>query len=638
MGAMENKGLNVFNTAYVLADQATATDSDFELVEGVIGHEYFHNWTGNRVTCRDWFQLTLKEGLTVFRDQEFSGDLNSKAVNRIENVRALRARQFAEDAGPMSHPIRPESYISMDSKCLDSQWRGSLLRRSILCCYLTFFSPVFSDFYTATVYSKGAEVIRMYQTLLSTAGFRKGMDLYFERHDGQAVTCDDFLAAMSDANGKDLTQFALWYSTNGTPTVTYASTYADGKFTLTLKQKSNNESALLIPVSVGLLDKETGAEVLSTTVLELSEETQTFEFYVQGPVVASILRHFSAPVKLVPASGEDDLEELAFLAARDTDYFNRWENGQKLYTRFIFEEMDAVMSDKTYKYVKEAFGRTIADKESKDFSIIAYALVLPTEATLAELVHGPIDPWAIKKARGALKKALAREFRSELKERYDTLTKSMEDEGFMVDAKSIGRRRLRNVCLDYLCSVKDTPEETKVAAELAKAHFEKATGMTDKMAALSALSSMDGEATSTRDLVMQKFYADADGDALVLNKWFSVQAMADLPDVLDRVKELTSHPDFTMKNPNRCRSLVGSFTMNTAFHDDSGAGYKFLGEILAELDKLNPQISSRMAGSLIQWKKYSEERGALMKIELEKLAEMKPISEDLFEIVSRGLK
>ena len=478
----------------------------------------------------------------------------------------------------------------------------------------------------------------MYQTLLSTGGFRKGMDLYFARHDGQAVTCDDFLAAMSDANGKDLTQFARWYSTNGTPTVTYASTYADGRFTLTLKQKSNKESALLIPVSVGLLDKDTGMEVLPTTVLELTEETQSFEFDVKGPVVASILRHFSAPVKLVSASGEDDLDELAFLAARDTDLFNRWENGQKLYTRVIFEEMDAAMSEKTYDYVKEAFGRTLADRESNDFSIIAYALILPTEGTLAELVHGPIDPWAIKKARGALKNALARDFRSELKARYNNLTKSMENEDFKVDAESIGRRRLRNVCLDYLCSVKETPEEKREAAELARAHFENATGMTDKMAALSALSSMDGEGAATRDLVMQKFYDDADGDALVLNKWFSVQAMADLPDVLDRVKELTRHPDFTMKNPNRCRSLVGTFTMNTAFHDDSGAGYEFLGLILAELDKLNPQISSRMASSLIQWKKYTKERGALMKVELEKLAEMKPISEDLFEIVSRGLK
>jgi len=478
----------------------------------------------------------------------------------------------------------------------------------------------------------------MYQTLLTREGFRKGMDLYFERHDGQAVTCDDFLAAMSDANGKDLTQFARWYSTNGTPTVTYATSFADGKFTLTLTQKSNNDSSLLIPVAVGLLDKETGNEVLATTVLELSEETQSFDFDVEGPVVASILRQFSAPVKLVPASGEDNLDDLAFLAARDTDFFNRWENGQKLYTKAIFEEKDSQMSAKTFEYSKEAFGRTLMDKDSEDFSIIAYALTLPTEGTLAELVNSPIDPWAIKKARGALKQALARAFQSELKERYDELTESIEGEDFKVDAVSIGRRRLRNVCLDYLCSIKETPEEQKEAAKLAQAHYERATGMTDKTAALSALASMDGEGAAARDSVMQAFYDNANGDALVLNKWFSIQAMADLPDVLDRVKQLTKHPDFTLKNPNRCRSLVGTFTMNTAFHDNSGAGYEFLGGILAELDKLNPQISSRMASSLIQWKKYSEERGGMMKDELNKLAAMKPISEDLFEIVSRGLK
>lgn len=478
----------------------------------------------------------------------------------------------------------------------------------------------------------------MYQTLLGVEGFRKGMDLYFERHDGQAVTCDDFLAAMSDANDKDLTQFARWYSTNGTPTVTYDGKYAEGKYTLTFTQKSTSESPLLIPISVGLLDKETGEEVTPTTVLELTEESQSFDFVVKGPVVPSILRQFSAPVKLVPASGEENLEELAFLAARDTDGFNKWDNGQKLYTKAIFEEMDSNMEEKTLANVKEAFGRSLQDEHSADFSIIAYALIPPSEGTLAELVDGPIDPWAIKKARGALKQALAREFQAELKERYDSLTKDMGGEEFTVDAVSIGRRRLRNVCLDYLCSIKETAEEQKAAAELATTHFTSASGMTDKMAALSALANMDGEGAAARDSALQSFYDDANGDALVLNKWFSVQALADLPDVLDRVKALTKHPDFTMKNPNRCRSLIGAFTMNTAFHDDSGAGYQFLGEALVELDKLNPQISSRMASSLIAWKKYSEERGSLMKTELEKLAEMKPISEDLFEIVSRGLK
>jgi aminopeptidase N len=561
-----------------LADKDTASDTDFERVEGVIGHEYFHNWTGNRVTCRDWFQLTLKEGLTVFRDQEFSSDMNSAAVNRIENVRALRARQFSEDAGPMSHPIRPDSYISMD------------------------------NFYTATVYSKGAEIIRMYQTLLGVEGFRKGMDLYCERHDGSAVTCDDFLSAMAAANKVDLDQFALWYSTNGTPVVTYDYTYdaKAGKLSMTLTQKSTNEKPLHIPISVGLLDKESGKEVVPTKVLELKEMTQTFEFPgLVGDVVPSILRQFSAPVKLFPASGEGDADEesLAFLAARDTDGFNKWEAGQQLYTSYIFQTMDGKQSDTTYAYVKDV-----------------------------------VEPVAIHKARGAVKKALAREFQSELLERYNELTGAMDEE-FKVDADSIGKRRLRNVCLEYLCSIRDTPEEQKVAADLAMNHFQQATGMTDKMAALSSLSSMDGEGAAARDEALQQFYVDAKGDALVLNKWFTVQALADLPDVLDRVKKLKEHPDFTLKNPNRCRSLVGAFAMNSApFHEESGAGYEFLGTVLEELDQLNPQISSRMAGSLIQWRKYNEERGLKMKAALEKLAKMKPISDDLFEIVSRGLK
>ncbi|KAG7343157.1 aminopeptidase N [Nitzschia inconspicua] len=613
MGAMENKGLNVFNTAYVLADQATATDTDFERVEGVIGHEYFHNWTGNRVTCRDWFQLTLKEGLTVFRDQEFSGDMNSKAVNRIENVQALRARQFAEDAGPMSHPIRPESYISMD------------------------------NFYTSTVYNKGAEIIRMYQTLLGKDGFRKGMDLYFERHDGSAVTCDDFLAAMADANGVDLSQFSLWYSTPGTPVVSYSYEYdqPSKKFKLTLTQESKSDSGPLhIPVSVGLLDKNTGEEVVPTTVLDLKKEKQTFEFEnLSGDVVPSILRQFSAPVKLVAASGEQDEEALAFLAARDTDGFNKWEAGQVLFTNLIFQVMDGKdkTASKTWDFVKEAFGRTLNDYDSKDYSIVAYALNLPTESTLAELVD-VVDPIAIHKSRGNVKRSLAREFHDDLLKRYKALTDAMSSGEFKVDAESIGQRRLRNICMDYLCSIRETPQEQIAAAALAKNHYESATCMTDKVAALNCLASMDGEGASARDEIIECFYDEAEGDALVLNKWFSIQAMADLPDILDRVKALKAHPDFTLKNPNRCRSLVGAFSMNSAFHDETGAGYRFIREVLEELDPLNPQISSRLAGSLITWKKYDEERGLLMKAELEKLSKLKPISDDMFEIVSRGLK
>jgi len=613
MGAMENKGLNVFNTAYVLADQATASDVDYERVEGVIGHEYFHNWTGNRVTCRDWFQLTLKEGLTVFRDQEFSGDMGSNSVKRIEDVRGLRGRQFNEDAGPMAHPVRPESYISMD------------------------------NFYTATVYSKGAEVVRMYSTLLGIDGFRKGMDLYFERHDGTGVTCDDFRAAMADANDVDLEQFGLWYSTPGTPVVSFSHLYDDetGTFSLTLSQSSKSDQALHIPVSVGLLDKSTGEEVVPTQILELRKEKQTFEFPgLKGDVIPSILRDFSAPVKLVSESGENDEESLAFLAARDTDGFNRWEAGQVLYTDAIFQNMRDEVSETTLGYVHEAFSRTLGGEETTDYSIQAYALTLPSESTLAEEVD-VVDPIAIHKSRGAVKKGIARKLYSEIKAKYDVLTEAMEAEGgeFKVDATSIGRRRLRNVLLDYLCSVKETAEEQKAAAKLAWNQFEKATGMTDRYSALSALASMDGEGAELRDRVIQIFFDDAKGDALVLNKWFTVQALADLPDVLDRVKELTQHPDFTLSNPNRCRSLISAFTMNSAaFHATSGEGYNFVGDTLMELDKLNPQISSRMGSSLIQWKRYDADRGALMKAELERVAAMKPISDDLSEILSSALK
>jgi aminopeptidase N len=469
------------------------------------------------------------------------------------------------------------------------------------------------------------------------------MDLYFERHDGSAVTCDDFRLAMADANGIDLEQFSLWYSTPGTPTVTYSSAFnADtGTFTLSLSQNSKSESPLHIPIAVGLIDKATGDEVVPTTVLELKEKTATFEFPdLNGDVVPSVLRGFSAPVKLVSESGSDDESALAFLAARDTDGFNKWEAGQKLYTSLIFQNMENKESAKTLDYVNEAFGRTLADKTTSDYSIKAYALTLPSEATLAEEVD-VVDPVAIRKARGAVKKGIARKFHSEIKALYDIITQDMKVDGgeFKVDATSVGRRRLRNVLLDYLCSIKETPEEQKAAAALATEHFESATGMTDKMAALSALASMDGEGASARDAALENFYQDADGDALVLNKWFTVQALADLPDVLERVKKLAKHPDFTLSNPNRCRSLVSAFTMNAApFHDETGAGYQFLGDIIAQLDKLNPQISSRTAGSLIQWRRYDESRGKLMKAELEKLVSMKPISDDLFEVVSKGLK
>jgi len=609
MGAMENKGLNVFNTAYVLADPATATDGDYERVEGVIGHEYFHNWTGNRVTCRDWFQLTLKEGLTVFRDQEFSGDMGSNAVKRIEDVKMLRGRQFAEDAGPMSHPVRPESYISMD------------------------------NFYTATVYSKGAEVVRMYNTLLGEKGFRRGMDLYFKRHDGTGVTCDDFRAAMADANDVNLDQFGLWYTTNGTPTVTYSGVFEEGVYKLTLTQESKSEAPMHIPVATGLIDKVTGEEVVATRVLELKEGTQTFEFpNLPNDVTPSLLRGFSAPVKLASADGEVDEEALAFLAARDTDGFNRWEASQRLYTSLIFQYMEGRPAETTLEHVMEAFGQTLAAPDMEP-AIKAYALTLPSEGELAEeLPDGAVDPAALRDARGAVRLAIARRHGAGLRALYDELTAATKDEPFRVDAAATGVRSLRNTAFAYLTCVKETGAEQQAAAALATAHYDTASGMTDKVAALSALASMDGEGAAARDEALKRFYEEAGGDALVLNKWFSIQASANLPDVLDRVKALTQHPDFTLSNPNRCRSLLSVFTMNAApFHAEDGEGYKFIGETLVELDKINPQISARMGSSLIQWRRYGTKRAELMKGELTKLAAME-LSDDLFEIVQRGLK
>lgn len=416
--------------------------------------------------------------------------MNSHAVKRIEDVSALRARQFAEDAGPMSHPIRPESYISMD------------------------------NFYTSTVYSKGAEVIRMYRTLLGKDGFRKGMDLYFERHDGSAVTCDDFLSAMSDANGVDLGQFALWYSTNGTPTVRVSSRYDEESktFYLTLSQESNSEGPMHIPVAVGLLDKASGEEVVPTTVLDLKEKEQTFEFPgLEGDVLPSVLRGFSAPVKLV-GSSDDEEKDLAFLAANDTDGFNRWEAGQKLYTSLIFQAMRGELEDsKTSEYVLEAFQRTLA-LDSNDYSIQAYGLTLPSESTLAEELD-VVDPVALHKARGDVRKSIARKFYSEIKAKYDELTSAMEQsngEDIKLDATSIGQRRLRNVLLGYLCCVKDTPEEREAASELAMTQFESSYGMTDRYSALSCLVSMDGEdsVVERRETALKKFFDEAEGDAL----------------------------------------------------------------------------------------------------------------------------
>eukprot|EP00928_Gymnodinium_smaydae_P039190 TRINITY_DN26820_c0_g4_i2.p1 TRINITY_DN26820_c0_g4~~TRINITY_DN26820_c0_g4_i2.p1 ORF type:complete len:945 (+),score=164.13 TRINITY_DN26820_c0_g4_i2:114-2948(+) len=618
MGAMENKGLNIFNTSLTLARPDTATDDDYGRIEGVIGHEYFHNWTGNRVTCRDWFQLTLKEGLTVFRDQEFSGDMGSPAVKRIEEVRILRAAQFREDGGPMAHPIRPESYIAMD------------------------------NFYTATVYCKGAEVIRMYQTLLGRDGFRKGMDLYFSRHDGSAVTCDDFRAAMADANGRDLSQFEEWYLQPGTPQVDVKSSWdpESKKYSITLKQKvgigqahlpaeKRREKAMLIPVVVGLLEKNTGKEILPSTVLELNDEERTFTFDgFDAEPVPSLLRDFSAPVKLEYPYTDD---ELAFLAAYDTDSFNRWEAAQKLGAKVVLSRNaadPASACDLPSDFVR-ALQRILLDENTKDLSLLAYALVLPAESMLMETMTPPIDPMRLHEARGEVRRNIAVSLQKDLEKRYADLCPSSDAE-VVIDGPNAGKRALRNTCLAYLSTAKDETSVKRNAAQFAEAR--KRGCMTDKLAALQCL--MDTpDAPETKE-ALQQFYDDAKGDFNVINKWFSMQAAADVDDVLERVKPLMEHPDFTLKNPNRLRSVVAIFASNVkGFHKVDGSGYVFLSEMVLKVDKINPQIASKLALAFATWPKLDATRQDLMKAQLALLNEKQSeLSNDTYEVVSKIMK
>lgn len=605
MGAMENKGLNIFNTALLLARKDTATDDDYERIKGVVAHEYFHNWTGNRVTCRDWFQLTLKEGLTVFRDQQFSSDMGSAAVSRIEEAITVKTRQFTEDSGPMAHPIRPESYIAMD------------------------------NFYTATVYIKGAEVIRMYQTLLGKEGFRKGMDLYFKRHDGQAVSCDDFRSAMADANGMDLSQFENWYLQAGTPTVTAQGTYnpAEKTFVLNLKQSTKatpgqpNKAPFHIPVTVGLLSKE-GVELVPSKVLQLVTEEQSFTFEgVGSEPIASVLRDFSAPVVLKHELSDEDL---AVLLAHDTDPYNQFEAGQKLYTKVLMSLIEKIRSGEggspsVPKILTDAFG-SILSQRNRDYSIQAYALRLPDALSLQQQME-VVDPIAIVEARAELRKYFASVYKDQLKELYHELAPKGS---FSITSKEMGRRRLRNVILGYLTSLKD--EE---GSSLAFTQFTEATCMTEKLAAFNCLADIPGDLW---EKARQKFYDDAAGDALVLNKWFMVQANADVPDLLSRVKDLMQHSEFTLKNPNRLRSVVSVFAGNMKhFHAEDGSGYEFLADVILEVDKLNPQVSSRLAASLSLWKKYDLNRQTLMKSQLQRLIDNKDLSNDAFEIVSKSL-
>jgi aminopeptidase N len=613
MGAMENKGLNVFNTKYVLASPETATDGDWQGIETVIAHEYFHNWTGNRVTCRDWFQLSLKEGLTVFRDQEFTADQGSRAVKRIRDVRGLRAAQFPEDAGPMAHPVRPDSYIEID------------------------------NFYTPTVYQKGAEVMRLLHTSIGPAAFRRGMDLYIGRNDNQAVTIEDFVSAMQDASGTDLTPFMRWYDQAGTPELTAEDSYdpATRRYTLKLSQRTPptpgqaEKQPLPIPVAMGLLD-DTGAALPTrlagenaaqpgTRVLLLDGAAQEFVFEdVPTAPVPSLLRGFSAPVRLkgVPQ------ERLRFLAVHDSDPFVRWDSGQQYAAAFMLEQVARVQRGEAPGFapaLADAVANTRAGADA-DPAFAAEALVLPGEGFLADQME-VADPEAIHRVRRHLRRQIGTRCGAALLATYQALT---ETGPYRIDGRSIGRRSLRNACLAYLAAV----GEDGVA--LAAAQYRAAANMTDQLAALALLA--DAE-TPERETGLAEFHAKWRGDDLVLDKWFSIQAMSSRPGTIAAVRALYAHPDFDLKNPNRARALIGAFASGNPlhFHDTSGEGYRFLADAVIALDPINGQTAARLIGPLGLWRRQSAERGALMRRELQRVLDTPNLSKGSFEKASKAL-
>ncbi|WP_062067732.1 aminopeptidase N [Cellvibrio sp. OA-2007] len=625
MGAMENKGLNIFNTSCVLAKPETTTDAGFQRVEGVVAHEYFHNWSGNRVTCRDWFQLSLKEGFTVYRDSEFSADLGSRTVKRVEDVSLLRTLQFAEDAGPMAHPIRPESYIEI------------------------------SNFYTMTIYEKGAEIIRMLATLLGKENFRKGTDLYFERHDGQAVTTEDFVAALADASGRDLSQFKRWYSQAGTPRLQVTDHYDENtqEYSLTIKQscpptpECQTKLPFHIPIAVGLLgsagdlplylkDAEPDFETGDNThqVLELTAAEQTFVFQrVQEKPVPSLLRGFSAPVKLQYGYSRADL---IVLMSRDSDGFNRWEASQQLGLQAIYFAMSIYQRGENLAALQLdaeliAAYRSVLQDESLDKAMVAYMLSLPTEAYISELAE-VVDVEAIHHSRSAIRKILARELRTEFMGIY---TAYDHTQAYAATADAIAARSLKNVALGYLMLLGE--DELIRACEQ---QYRTANNMTDVMAALTQLVNTDAPLAHTlAESALADFYQRWQDESLVVNQWLMVQASCALPNTLAKVKSLQQHPAYDGKNPNKIRALIASFCNGNAinFHADAGAGYAFLADQIIVLNTQNPQIASRLLTPLTKWKKYSPERQGLMKAELERIMAEPALSKDVFEVVSKSL-
>lgn len=608
MGAMENKSLNIFNTALVLAEQETATDTDFLQVESVIAHEYFHNWSGNRVTCRDWFQLSLKEGLTVFRDQEFSSDLNSRAVQRIDDATVLRRGQFPEDAGPLAHPIRPDNYIEIN------------------------------NFYTRTVYEKGAEVIRMMHTLLGPEAYRKATDLYFSRHDGQAATCDDFIQCVQESTDIDLSQFRLWYEQAGTPKVTAKGSYDPAKkqYTLELTQDvpptpgQPNKKPMHIPVAVGLVndngdDMDLGGGT-TTKIFNLQKDKQSFVFEnIASKPVPSILRNFSAPVKL-----ETDLtdSDLAFLMVHDSDGFNRWEAGQQYFLRTL-SRMIGRKSEAPADFLKtygEMLDRTLDPRSDK--ALMARAISLPDIPIIA-LHQDVVDPQAIYEARETLLNAIVDNFSGKLNEIYKANRTGSE---FSITPEAMGKRVLQNTAM-LILSNKLTAEDTARA----KDHYQSANNMTDRMAALYLACALDGAA---HDEILADFYNRYKSYALVIDKWFAAQAQIALPKTMATVRKLRQHPDFNIKNPNRVRSLYAAFGMNNSvrFHAADGSGYDFLTEAIIELNTVNPQIAARLLTPFREWRRYTQDRQEKMKAALQKILEQPKLSPDVFEIASKSLK
>ncbi|MGN0921788.1 MAG: aminopeptidase N [Cellvibrio sp.] len=625
MGAMENKGLNIFNTSCVLAKPETTTDVGFQRVEGVVAHEYFHNWSGNRVTCRDWFQLSLKEGFTVYRDAEFSADMGSRTVKRIEDVALLRTMQFAEDAGPMAHPIRPESYIEI------------------------------SNFYTLTIYEKGAEIIRMLATLLGKENFRKGTDLYFDRHDGQAVTTDDFIKALEDASGRDLSQFKRWYSQAGTPKLVFSDQYDEESNTYRLivsqscppTPESSQKLPFHLPISIGLLgdggdlplqllgaEPNVESEDNTQLVLELTEATQEFIFTnVKEKPVPSLLRGFSAPVKWEYPYSRDDL---LLLMRRDTDGFNRWEASQQLGLQEIrramksFDPISLTCEYHLENDLVEAY-RQVLEDPSLDPAMLAYMLTLPSEAYIAELSE-VVDVKAIHYGRESVKMAMALALESSFKTIYEAYDHS---QAYQANAAGIANRLLKNTSLSYLVLLGN---ETYL--NMAYQQFSKANNMTDSFAGLSQLvNSAKAHELNLAPKALDEFYTRWQDESLVVNQWLSVQATCVLPDAVERVKSLMKHQAYDAKNPNKIRALIGGFSNANAvnFHLESGSGYTFLADQVIQLNRQNPSIAARLLIPLTKWKKYLPQNSELMRAQLERIKAEPDLSKDVFEVVTKSL-